>query len=534
MELSLQKIHVNRTKCHSSMQITLEDDIIVPDTKPDIEALIKKRGRIQITEARAGQDKVIIRGILGFTLLYVSNEDIRPIHNMTGQIPFEESLNMDTVSPADDITCTYDLEDCQVSLINSRKISVRAIVSFHCCVDEEEDTQVGVDIISEEAARAGMELSASPEGLHKRFSSISYTQTMEQKKDIFRMKDTFSLPKGKPNLENLLYYEMTPQNLQTRLIEDGIRVTGDLQLFVLYVPENEERRLEYLETELPIDGVVNCSGCDDSMIPDITFLEQTKEMEVKTDDDGEQRLLELELILSMDMKFYQDQELQILQDAYSTACQLRLTRQPANYERLLVKNQGIVRISDRIRIDSKKDKILQICTCTGNVQIDEQEIVPGGIQLEGIVELDILYITENDNNPLGSASGMLPFSHFLEVKDISPQDHYQLQSDISQISVIMLDAEEVEAKVVITLNTIVFTPAADEVITDIEEAPLNLEKLQSMPGIVGYIATEDGTLWELAKEYSTSPESIMELNGLSTDKIHQGDKLLLMKQVDGL
>ena len=150
------------------------------------------------------------------------------------------------------------------------------------------------------------------------------------------------------------------------------------------------------------------------------------------------------------------------------------------------------------------------------------------------MELDILYITENDNNPLGSASGMLPFSHFLEVKDISPQDHYQLQSDISQISVIMLDAEEVEAKVVITLNTIVFTPAADEVITDIEEAPLNLEKLQSMPGIVGYIATEDGTLWELAKEYSTSPESIMELNGLSTDKIHQGDKLLLMKQVDGL
>lgn len=534
MELSLQNIHMNRTKCHSDMQITLEDDIIVPDTKPDIEALIKKRGQLQVTETKNSQDKVTIRGLLNFTLLYVSNNDIRPVHNMNGQIPFEEVINMEPLSSEDNIICHYELEDCQISLINSRKISVRAIVNFHCCAEEAVDAVAGTDIVSEEAVRAGMELSSSPEGLHKRFSTLSYTQASEHKKDIFRIKDALTLPKGKPNIESLLYFEITPQNLQTRLLEDELRITGDLQVFLLYVPENEERRLEYLETELPVDGIISCSGCDDSMIPDITFLEQSREMEPKADEDGELRLLELELILSLDMKFYEDKELQILQDAYSTACQLQLTRQPANYERLLLKNQGVVRISDRIKLENKKDKILQICTSTGSVQIDEQEITEGGIQLEGIVELDILYITENDDNPLGCARGILPFSHFLEVKNISEKEHYQLQSEISQISVIMLDAEEVEAKVVINLNTLVFTPATGEVITAIKEEPLDLEKLQDMPGIVGYIATENGTLWELAKEYSTSPESIMELNGLATDEVHCGDKLLLMKQVDGL
>jgi hypothetical protein len=91
-----------------------------------------------------------------------------------------------------------------------------------------------------------------------------------------------------------------------------------------------------------------------------------------------------------------------------------------------------------------------------------------------------------------------------------------------------------EAKVVISLGAIVFTPARREVIVEMQEEPQNLERLQKMPGIVGFIVGENSSLWELAKEYQTSPESIMELNGLTTDEIHVGDRLLLAKQVDGL
>lgn len=534
MNLSLQTLHTNQIKCHGSMQITLEDDVNVPDTKPDIDFLIKQQSSLEITEIKGEQDKVILRGVLPFTLLYSSSDDIRPIHSMHGQIPFEEVLNVESLLPTDEIFCHYDLEDCQIQLINSRKISVRAIVSFHCQAEEDAQNQAGVDIVSDEAARAGMDTSVVPDGLHKRYETISYTQATPRQKDIFRIKDEITLPKGKPNIDTLLYYEMTPQNLQTRLIEDGIRLTGDLQIFLLYVPEDEERRMEYLETELPIDGVVNCTGCHEQMIPDISFLPQSREMEVKSDEDGEPRILDLEMSLSMNMKFYEDMEMEILNDAYSTACELSLSRQPLSYEKLLMKSQNVLRAAEHIKIENQQEKILQICTAAGKIQIDEQEVQENGISLEGIVELDILYITENDDRPLSSTKGIIPFSHFLEIKNMSPNDHYQLQTDISQISVIMLDSEEMEAKAVINLGAIVFTPASQNVITSMEEAPLNLERLQKMPGIVGFIAGENSSLWELAKEYCTSPESIMELNGLTSDQIHPGDRLLLAKQVDGL
>ena len=55
-----------------------------------------------------------------------------------------------------------------------------------------------------------------------------------------------------------------------------------------------------------------------------------------------------------------------------------------------------------------------------------------------------------------------------------------------------------------------------------------------MPGLVGFIVEKDGSLWDIAKEYNTTVESIMRLNGLEKDWVGQGDRLLLLKQIDGI
>ncbi len=378
-----------------------------------------------------------------------------------------------------------------------------------------------------------MDETVIPDGLNKKFSTISYTQLVLQKNDIFRISDETSLPKGKPAIDTLLYYEMAPQNLQTRIVDDGIRIIGDILLFALYTPEIEERRLEYIETEIPFDGIVNCNGCSESMIPDIEVSIASKEATAKPDEDGENRLLDIELILKLQMKFYEDNEMQILDDAYSTSCNLQLSKENINYEKLLMKNQSSVRISDHVKINNGEN-ILQICSSSGTIQVDEQEITDEGIQIEGAVTLDILYITDNDDRPLSMAKGIIPFNHLIEVKGISPDDSYELQSDINQINIIMIDSDEVEAKINLSLCALVFTGKKQDAITGIAEVPLDMQKFNDMPGLAGFIAGPDDTLWDIAKEYNTTLESIMELNGLTSSQIHKGDRLLLMKIVDGI
>lgn len=47
---------------------------------------------------------------------------------------------------------------------------------------------------------------------------------------------------------------------------------------------------------------------------------------------------------------------------------------------------------------------------------------------------------------------------------------------------------------------------------------------------MGYIVKNGDDLWDLAKKYMTTEESIQEMNGLESDKIKAGDKLLIFKE----
>lgn len=533
MELSTRNIQTHNTICHSDMQITLEDDFNVADTKPDIDQLIKTQGEVQITNATAEEGKVILRGKLSFSLLYITSEDIRPVHNIKGQIPFEESINTEHITPGKEVDCHFDLDDCQASLINSRKVSIRAIVSFHCCQKEERSILTGTDILSSEASRADMESFPAPEGLYKQFDTFEMTQLVTHKKDILRIKDESILPKGKPNIDTVLYYELTPQNLQNRVIDEGIRLLGDVHLFVLYIPENQERRLEYIETEIPFDNIISCENCYDDLILDIELLSSTNSLETKPDEDGEHRIFDFELNLNLAINFYDNSTVSYLKDAYSTACTLDLQREDISLSRLLMKNEAVVRVSDHLRITQENDTISQICTASGSVQIDEQEIVEDGIAIEGVATLEVLYITENEEHPLAVATGTIPFSHLIEIPDISVDDSYELQASINQISALMLDNQEIDVKVIVNLSTLVFTYDSQNIINGITEMPKDLKKLQEMPGLVGFIVEQNGSLWDIAKEYNTTVDSIMLLNHIETDEVKAGDKLLLVKEISG-
>ena len=62
MELIKRNIHMDRLKCKASIQITLEDDINISDSRPDALKLIMDRGHVVIEEVRVTDDHVGVKG----------------------------------------------------------------------------------------------------------------------------------------------------------------------------------------------------------------------------------------------------------------------------------------------------------------------------------------------------------------------------------------------------------------------------------------------------------------------------------------
>ena len=136
MELIRKNIHIDRTKCKAGTQIAMEDDINITDSRPDVYQLVQEQGEIILDEIRAVSDHVYVKGKLRFTVLYLSDDDVRRPASMEGSLPFEEQVYMEGVAPTDGISVKKELEDLSVGMINSRKLSVQALVSLNLYVEE--------------------------------------------------------------------------------------------------------------------------------------------------------------------------------------------------------------------------------------------------------------------------------------------------------------------------------------------------------------------------------------------------------------
>ena len=53
MRIDREEIHENKIVCSNTMQITLDDDFNVPDSKADIETIVKERGSVHIDTVKA-------------------------------------------------------------------------------------------------------------------------------------------------------------------------------------------------------------------------------------------------------------------------------------------------------------------------------------------------------------------------------------------------------------------------------------------------------------------------------------------------
>ena len=66
-------------------------------------------------------------------------------------------------------------------------------------------------------------------------------------------------------------------------------------------------------------------------------------------------------------------------------------------------------------------------------------------------------------------------------------------------------------------------------ITEIDMKPVPAEKIDNMPGIVGYVVRPQDTLWSVARKFYVSLASVREVNELNSDELKPGQKLLIVK-----
>lgn len=518
MELIEKQLKTTAVKAEKQIQITLDEDKNVPDTKIDIEKIILSKGNIKIQESEIMVDRIRVNGELEGEVLYLGTDGNSRCSVMEFAIDFEEYFHIESVVPTDHVSIMPELEDRNIMLINSRKIGIRAVLNFFITVSDGKEMEAIEDVDGD-----------GVQTLHK---NLHMTQLVVDKKDIVRLKEETALPANKPNIYEPLWSYLGFQKVESKIYDHKIGIQGELYLFLLYLGEEEHMPLQFIEWEIPIRTELECYECMEGMVGNIGYRITSQNLEVKPDIDGETRILSAEIGLEMDLKVYEEEEVRILEDVYHWKKDLIPHYENVSYQHLVAKNAAKMKMDQRVSLHQVKGRILQILYMDGSCKVDEMEIVDKGVRVEGVLDGVVLYLTSDDHLPINSMPVVIPFSYVIEAKEMKPDDHYRIHAALDQVSAVFIDGDEIEVKAEITFDMIVLSPESADVIVQIEEKELDMEKLQQMPSIVGYIVKPGDTLWTIAKKYYTTMDSIKKLNEEVGEDVKPGMRILIVKEIE--
>ena len=517
MELKQHFIHRNYRKAEAKTQISIGEDYSVPEGKPDIASILQKKAEFQVEEVHTEKGKIRVRGFLKVWVLYQAERSGEVLSCLAMEFPLDEMIYIEGAASGDNLKIDWNIEELHVNIVHPGKLSVRSLIALWANVTGSEK-----HLITENVEEMP--------SVYTKTDTFSMAEPVIDQRDSYRIRDEIVLPVNKPNVQSLLWKDVQVRGLELRMQEGRLALKGEALMFVLYRGEEENGQIQWLEQTIPFHGTLDAAGLTPEMAGAADVEISHQEVELKPDYDGEMRMFQMELILDIHMHAYEERTCHVLKDAYSTKEQLRLETEEIIHEKLRMCNQTKCRISGTQKTEGDR-KILQILGHHAKIQGKHCKVTEQGILQEGMLEVQVLYLTDDTVAPFGTATVNLPYSHLIEVMGMQKDDQWKVRENLEQILITMPDSSRMEVRGVLTFYACVMQQCSLQNVTGITAEEFDPQEYKKRPGMTIHFVQPEETLWSIAKKQHSTVEEIKKINEMTADEVVPGQKLLLLKPV---
>lgn len=253
-------------------------------------------------------------------------------------------------------------------------------------------------------------------------------------------------------------------------------------------------------------------------------------MEVRPDFDGEERIITFELCLNLDIGIYEEEKIDILSDVYGVVKEIAVSEKEASFCRFLSRSSGRMKLAEHFR-GGENAQIVKILHTAGQLQMTDQTRVENGMEITGVVNLQILYECSKDEEKYGMLKENIPFHYVLETEEMDDFCECPVQGEVEQLMVSLIDGEEVDVKCVLFFRSNLYRKWKEKMVDRVTVSELDSEKMAALPGIAIYMVREGESLWDIGKRYYVPVSVIRQTNELTSDEVKCGDKILIVKNV---
>ena len=504
IEAQRENLNVNKLIAEKKEIIFVEGDMIVPDSKPDILNTICTSGVVSIYKKEAQEGKVRLDGSVNTYIMYMPDGGEDTVRGLNTCIDFYENINVSNCIDGMNVISDIKIKSIEAKVINGRKVGIKATLEVNLKIYSNEDVEIINEIQNENNIQILKE-------------DLTVNSLVGQGTTKIYAKESIQLDVA-DNLAEILKAQVCLIDRDVKISYNKVLAKSEAEIRIMYL--TEDNRICTVNYKIPVVGFIDIPNVTDGNLCDVNY--EIKNIIIKPNSQEEHSIY-VEIEIEVSCYVYEEKQLNLIQDMYSTIQNLNFEKKQIM---TMTNKQCVTNIKQiREKINFNDIDGLNLVDVDIMTNITNENKINSKILYES--EMELRFIFENSRKQVIIKEVKLPFEYTVENLQNGESLNTDCNMEVKSKDFIVQDGGNISCNIDIQADTNMYRMANINMIDSIEE---NGEREEQDYSIVIYIVKKGDTLWNIAKEFGSTVDSIARVNGIENrDLIQSGQKLYIPK-----
>lgn len=485
-------ISINKKTLEKLKNIEVKGDIIVPDTKPDIVNIINTNSNPYIYKEECTDGKYRFDGNIDTHIIYLSENGETKCIQTT--LDFMDMIEDAQVNEKMSTKYKIDIISIDTKILNERKISVS--VNLKICFNFFESQNIEY-----------LDHLETLSGVEKLQESVDLRTVVAMNKIKSSLKEDISID-DTDTIAEILKSDISVCNVENKISYNKVLSKADVNVRILYITESG--KISTVDSVFPIMNFIDMEKITEEDICNTDYKIRNMLFKINS---KETKNISCQIDFELCCEVYKKKTIDIVQDMYGIDKNITFNQKKVEVETDTECSKEFVNISENILVEDIRS-IYDVDVRANIVN----KVASGNLNnYEGEVCVDIYYET---GNAIAVKNAKIPFMVKLDC-----------DTDDIQINLLKkhfkLNNEDVVCDIDLEIVPNNSNYKTINIIEDIEEEECDNDNDYAM---VVYFVKQGDTIWNIARDFKVSLESLKRVNNLEEDdRINVGEKLYIMK-----
>ena len=482
-------------------------DFTLPDYCPDIGKLLKCRVTPMITSQDVSFDALTVEGSAKISVIYLDDRD-KKIRCCERDYPFKATVPYENTAENVRLLASAHVDYVNCRAVSQRKLDIHGAFTVHMtavCAKANE-------IISE----------VEGQGLRLKKEACDISDLVCCTRIPFDLGEAIELSEGKPPISSVIRTDAVMCIEECKPIVNKLIVKGDAIFTMVYCTE-QGGEPEHMEYVIPFNQFFDVTGLDDTCMVDIRLCTDALEVSLRTDADGEYRRVDVELRAAANVRAYRSMHIEWLSDAYSVDYEVNCQKKQMRLEKLCstVSETTVIRQT----VDTGDVKIEGVCDLWCSVPDSRAVYRDGKTAITG--SMVVCMILRDPRQGVVYSEKNLRFECAVAQEASGQILRPDVTVGVKSCGYTVTGENKIELQTELCVHSSLYEDIPVRPVCAVEIDPSRPKSEENRPAAVLYFAEQGEELWDIAREFNSSVESIRADNDIEGDTVDESRLLIV-------